>query len=562
MLEVGSLIDGKYRILSQVGRGGMSTVYLAINAKANKPWAIKEVRKDGVQNFEVVRQSLLVETDLLKKLEHPNLPSIVDIIDQDENFLIVMDYIEGITLNKVIQESGAQKQEDVVAWALQLCDVLCYLHSRTPAIIYRDMKPSNIMLKYDGSVVLVDFGTAREFKERNVADTTCLGTQGYAAPEQFGGMGQTDARTDIYCLGATMYHLLTGHNPSEPPYEMYPITYWNPALSSGLENIILRCTQKNPQDRYQSAEELMYALEHYRDLDRPILKKYKQKIGMFAASLGLAAACGAASLGFYISAKDVQESEYDYLINIAERSTDREEMIDYYLQAIATDSTRNTGYQGLIDLFIEDGIFSEDEEQILLRINASVDKYMENFSDKNPSEYADFCFDIGNAYWFYYEKEESRQSNAVIWFRTASNYYENDSDREMEYKRCEIYVEIGNFYKRIVAAQIDGTDVGMYGDYWSKLVELKHYNDEIPDRDLITLRLYKEIVSRSTQYAKYMKEDGVLLEDIQTVYKEIDADLDKMSKNVTGNVAEEIVNVKALIEQSNELLTSSYKGEE
>ena len=102
MLEIGSIVDGKYRILSKVGQGGMSTVYLAINEKANKPWAIKEVRKDGIQNFEVVRQSLIVETDLLKKLKHDNLPSIIDIIDQDDNFLIVMDYIEGITLDKVI----------------------------------------------------------------------------------------------------------------------------------------------------------------------------------------------------------------------------------------------------------------------------------------------------------------------------------------------------------------------------------------------------------------------------------------------------------------------------
>ena len=92
MLEIGSIVDGKYRILSKVGQGGMSTVYLAINEKANKPWAIKEVRKDGIQNFEVVRQSLIVETDLLKKLKHDNLPSIIDIIDQDDNFLIVMDY--------------------------------------------------------------------------------------------------------------------------------------------------------------------------------------------------------------------------------------------------------------------------------------------------------------------------------------------------------------------------------------------------------------------------------------------------------------------------------------
>ena len=141
MLEIGSIVDGKYRILSKVGQGGMSTVYLAINEKANKPWAIKEVRKDGIQNFEVVRQSLIVETDLLKKLKHDNLPSIIDIIDQDDNFLIVMDYIEGITLDKVIKEYGPQKQDDVVNWAIQLCDVLCYLHTRKPSY---SVKPKSI----------------------------------------------------------------------------------------------------------------------------------------------------------------------------------------------------------------------------------------------------------------------------------------------------------------------------------------------------------------------------------------------------------------------------------
>ena len=220
----------------------MMQVYLAINEKANKPWAVKEVRKSVRKDFDILRQSLIVETDLLKRLNHPNLPSIVDVIDSEENFLIVMDYIEGITLDRMLQEHGEASQRDVVYWAMQLCDVLEYLHSRPNPIIYRDMKPSNIMLKSDGDVVLIDFGTAREYKEKNVADTTCLGTQGYAAPEQFGGMGQTDARTDIYCLGATMYHLLTGHNPSQPPYEMYPITHWKPELSSGLEKIVQKCT--------------------------------------------------------------------------------------------------------------------------------------------------------------------------------------------------------------------------------------------------------------------------------------------------------------------------------
>ena len=163
---------------------------------------------------------MIVETDLLKKLRHPSLPSIIDVIDDKDSFLIVMDYIEGNPLSNALEEYGAQPQDMVIAWAKQLCDVLGYLHAQSPPIIYRDMKPSNVMLKPDGNITLIDFGTAREFKEKNLADTVCHGTIGYAAPEQFGGMGQTDARTDIYCLGATLYHLVTGQNPSEPPYEI------------------------------------------------------------------------------------------------------------------------------------------------------------------------------------------------------------------------------------------------------------------------------------------------------------------------------------------------------
>ena len=166
MLEIGSLVDGKYKILNKVGQGGMSGVYLAMNEKANKQWAVKEVRKDGIKDFEVVKQGLVAETDILKKLSHPSLPSIIDVIDTDDSFIIIMDYIQGNSLNKALDEYGAQNQENVIEWAKQLCDVLGYLHTRNPAIIYRDMKPANIMLKPDGNVTLIDFGTARELRRR------------------------------------------------------------------------------------------------------------------------------------------------------------------------------------------------------------------------------------------------------------------------------------------------------------------------------------------------------------------------------------------------------------
>lgn len=559
MLEIGSVIDGKYKILNEVGHGGMSTVYLAINEKANKPWAIKEVRKAGVKDFEIVRQSLMVETDLLKKLKHPSLPSIIDIIDHDENFLIVMDYIEGNTLEKVLREYGIQSQENVVSWAIQLCDVFQYLHTRKPPIIYRDMKPSNVMLKSDGSVVLIDFGTAREFKERNVADTTCLGTQGYAAPEQFGGQGQTDARTDIYCLGATMYHLVTGHNPSEPPYEMYPITQWNPNLSSGLEKIISKCTQRNPHDRYQTADELMYALEHYKDLDESAMKKYKGKLALFAATIGMSLICGITSIAMHVTAQGKQRDVYQTYIDMADKTTAQDEAVDYYFEAIDTDSTRADAYEGLYNIFIEDGSFSDEEEEILLKLNVSVGKYFQNFAQKNPSAYADFCYDIGNAYWFYYNHEESRQSNAVAWFKSARDIYKKDPDKAMEYKRSMLYVEIGNFYKKVVAAQIDGTDAGMYGEYWNNLVTIKQLNDENPDRELITLRLYKEIITRSTEYAKYLSEDGITKEDVLNMYTQILEDMDRMEENSTSTVKDEISNIRTLIGNADNMLDSSFQ---
>lgn len=422
MLEIGSLVDGKYKILNKVGQGGMSVVYLAMNEKANKQWAVKEVRKDGVKDFEIVKQGLVAETDILKKLSHPNLPSIIDVIDTDESFIIIMDYIQGNSLNKALEEFGAQPQENVIAWAKQLCDVLGYLHTRNPAIIYRDMKPANIMLKPDGNVTLIDFGTAREYKDKNLADTTCLGTVGYAAPEQFGGMGQTDARTDIYCLGATLYHLVTGKNPCEPPYEIRPIREINPSLSSGLERIILKCTQRDPNDRYQSAAELMYALEHYNEIDDIYRKKQKRKLGTFITTLSLAIALAITSAWGYFSAESKKSENYDNILASASA-------IDDYYKAILTDPTRIDAYLQFNEHLTSDYAISKEEGQQLMKLLAGLDETASNgFSQNvpvlddlkavNPTGYDDVCFNIGWSFLSYYDTniDRDRYSNAAKWF--------------------------------------------------------------------------------------------------------------------------------------------------
>lgn len=407
----------------------MSVVYLAMNEKANKQWAIKEVRKDGVKDFEVVKQGLVVETDMLKRLSHPSLPSIIDVIEDEDTFLIVMDYIQGNPLSKALEEYGAQPQEYVIEWAKQLCDVLGYLHTRTPAIIYRDMKPANVMLKPDGNVTLIDFGTAREFKEKNLADTTCLGTVGYAAPEQFGGMGQTDARTDIYCLGATLYHLVTGMNPCEPPFEIRPIREINPALSGGLERIILKCTQRNPADRYQSAAELMYALEHYEEIDDIYRKKQKRKLRIFVASAAMTLIFGSVSAWGYVSAENKKSENYDEILKTASGVED-------YYEAILTEPANPEAYLELNAYLTNDFVLTKDEGGQLLKLQAGLEQkkangfservdVLERLKEADVQSYEDVCYQIGESFLFYYDvtAERDRYSNAAKWFRNTTDSY-------------------------------------------------------------------------------------------------------------------------------------------
>ena len=261
MLRTGMLVDGRYQIIRELGRGGTSCVYLAKNIRLQNYLAIKEVYKSGFNVSDSSWSMIVAESRILTKLRHPGLPSVIDILNTPQSFLIVMEYIEGISLEKVLQQKGACSQSDVLKWGAQLCGVLDYLHRQTPPIIYRDMKPANIMLRPNGDIVLIDFGMAREFKKTNLKDTTNLGTHGFAAPEQYNGLKQTDARTDIYSLGVTLYNLVTGIDPCVPPYGIRSICSVNPSLSPRLDYIIKKCTEIEADSRFQTAAELKRALE-------------------------------------------------------------------------------------------------------------------------------------------------------------------------------------------------------------------------------------------------------------------------------------------------------------
>ncbi len=557
MLEIGSIVDGKYKILNKIGQGGMSIVYLAMNERANKQWAIKEVRKDGVKDFEVVKQGLIVEIDMLKRLSHPNLPSIIDVIDQKDNFLIVMDYIQGNSLKDRLDEFGAQPQELVIEWAKQLSDVLGYLHTRKPAIIYRDMKPSNIMLKPDGKLTLIDFGTAREYKEKNLADTTCLGTIGYAAPEQFGGKGQTDGRTDIYCLGATLYHLVTGMNPSEPPYEIKPIREINPSLSSGLEKIILKCTQRNPEDRYQNCAELTYGLEHYEAIADIYRTRQKKRLSAFITTIFLAIVSLGVGVGFDKAAEAKTDEQYEDVIAEANSLTNEESIRATLKKAILIKPGDKEAYISLIESYYNPQYGDEnDMYNFSVKEAQEIEELLNDYGSdlkENKSNYVEVSYELAKAYFFYYTygNEDKSGDNENAKYKAAKKWYKNvidysDENNFLYWNESKIYYEISEYYTSIGDWENTGDFKGKYLEYFSNYIQLFSLasdNKKI-NNDNIKLRMYQLFSSALAAKTEKFINDGVAAEDVQKLLNQMQAEIQAI-ENPDNNLESLISSIKA-----------------
>jgi serine/threonine protein kinase len=247
------LLQQRYHILAQLGSGGSSAVYQAEDTLLNNRLvAIKAISLSGLKPHEVIEvtDAFNREIQLLSDLNHPNLPHIYSNFADTDNWYLVIDFIEGTTLEKHLENRGDELLSigEVLEIGLLLCIVLEYLHTRQPPIIYRDLKPANVMLTPDGRVMLVDFGIARYFKPGQARDTIPFGSPGYAAPEQY-GRAQTTPRTDIYSLGVMLHQLLTGDDPSLSPFHFAPLQLQNRPSLAGLETLILQMVEVDADKR-------------------------------------------------------------------------------------------------------------------------------------------------------------------------------------------------------------------------------------------------------------------------------------------------------------------------
>lgn len=259
--EIVDLIDNRYELRRQIGKGASSVVYLAKDIKLDRVCAVKIVNKNTYKDI-VAAQESLDEVNKLKQLAHVSIPQLYDIYDDDKRLCIVMEFIDGRNLRELLSVAKQPIDEKtIVNWAKQICRVLYYLHTLNPPRVYRDLKPSNIILQSNGIIKLIDFGTMKNFDESESEDTVNLGTKGYAAPEQFGGRGATDPRTDLYAFGMTLFHLITGVSPAKAPYDIKPVRAYRTDISEQLENIVLKCIKIEREERYQSAMEILFDLE-------------------------------------------------------------------------------------------------------------------------------------------------------------------------------------------------------------------------------------------------------------------------------------------------------------
>lgn len=262
MLDKEQLLQQRYKIVKILGRGGMGAVYLAEDQRLPTKWAVKEMKKEGLTEEERAEGVELFKSEarILSELRHRNLPRIVDFFEQDAQLYLVMDYVEGITLEQLLSENGPLPTQKALEMCLQIADVLDYLHSRKDPIVFRDFKPGNVMVTEQNEVKLVDFGIARVFKQDASADTKALGTPGYAAPEQY-GRGQSGPRTDLYAFGATMHHALTGRDPTDEPFQFPPLTDYRQDLPQEFVGILEACLALKTHERPESAFAVKKVLE-------------------------------------------------------------------------------------------------------------------------------------------------------------------------------------------------------------------------------------------------------------------------------------------------------------
>jgi non-specific serine/threonine protein kinase len=653
-MKVNDLVLGKYRIIKVVSgegleKSGMSNLYKAQDKDLGTYWAIKEIMRNSDGTISLQQASLVKEAQIMRKLQHMSIPRIVSIEYLPDRIIIVMDWADGRSVGEWIRSSGAMPMQRGLNIVKTVCSVLGYLHSRQPAIFYRDMKPENIMFDPSSKkVMLLDFGISVEVDPTQPIPDS-VGTKGYydkysikpTSSEIKAGVGPRyfDLRSDIYSLGWTMFEIFTGVHPLNyvaskqkrvldailvpiqnripldevnktelqkklrKPLEMlvkgddvrnfvpkvvkavnslvdsinqgmlaengmitladsetiktyrqslkglekevysiieslkgtYEVTRdvreYAKNIPQSLADVIIKATEPELEDRFQSIEELQLALE---DLDKvemgynkTLRKRVNRVVTLGVVGVGLCLA----SIAPYMSYEQGLKNQYQVLVANASKSGEFSD----YLKVIEYSPKEIDPYFGIIDAIKQDGVFTKEEEtQFLDLLNPSL-----SLLEKSP-RFKELAFEVGRLYWLYYN-DSSSQEIASRWFKDAKGY----SDL------ADVYASIGSFPTDVVKAANEGTDAGMYKKQWNLLDSVSGQSE------LVALHIAKARVELVNNYPYRLKADGLSKDEILSKLNEITSLIQK-SQEREGRQADVAKELSSSLEKAKKVVEVTY----
>ena len=539
MLNKGFVLENRYKIVNVAGKGGTSVVYRAVDLKANNAQrAVKEVMKtNGTDAYNARQESLLIKEFYEKDAKNSFFPNIIEIIDNYPDALyIVQDYINGVSMEKLLAY-GPFRHKTMLRYSKDICRVMSFIHKC--GLIHSDMKPDNIMVvrneedfensrrpdKY-GKLKFIDFGSVIERRSGAFAYTPA-----YAAPEQFFEQ-ELDERTDIFNIGATMYHMLTGKKPKNVSANGEFVSsaerfVFDKGTNAGLARIIRKCVSEDKTKRYRSCDELFEDLE--RTDNHTYLRAASIVAGLAVLSLGFSLFSG-------IMAHKSRSEDFNKLVERAENAGEYSARSEAFEEVINADGSYADAYLKLIELYKNDMVFDAKEaEQILALINENINQLR-----KEP-RYEEIAYELGILYWYYYfygnNGDSSEQNGSVSgkiasvkWFNEAqtSNFKRRDPDK---YEIAQVYCTIGDFYSQTQKKENELLKKNYSEDLWKSMNELNKLVEETnAGSEIIILETYKTLInlenSNMSDFAKTgitYSEQKAFLEDIKNKTEKLNA---------------------------------------
>lgn len=435
-LKKGDIIGEKYQLLRALGRGGEGSVYLARHLATGVLWAVKAVPESQ-------RAQCLRELEMARRFRHPGILQIADYLEEEGYCFLVMEYIRGGSL----KDRDGLTLEEFLRLSCQIAGILVCLHTGPRPVLHLDLKPANILLREDGTPVLIDFGIALE---KNAAfGNRSFGTRGFAAPEQFDARQAPDERTDLFGFGAAMYSAFYGkaYEPGQPP-EVRAETGREKRWEKKARKILISCLEEDREKRMQSSRELYLAL---RRLGRRRERAAKRRgilgaAGLFLSVLFFLVGLTAAFEG------DAKEGRREELLSQAEH-LGYEQAVSCYQEAVRLAPQEGEAYQGLLSRMLEDGSFAlEEEERLKETLYGFLDDQgktpLERLKE-NPEAYGAFAYRAGIAYWYYYAGSGGKAA-AGSWFEEAASLSGSLEKRPVWERDARIHAKISRYYDRLL----------------------------------------------------------------------------------------------------------------